>query len=368
MIVAIAACAHESSDAAFYSLSRLGKPAVGGGALLPRAAGARSPARDAAVRCIMVAVVAMVLLTLCSPIVAASKRDQEVLKLRLAPKQAAAFPPGRRYTPGGFWQAGPELALARGPQRPAADLVATGEAEMLGWFPAPLARTVTPLIDSHSLVRLLGGGSCALGSPGKIDGDVVLRDSRTGALTTEWELLWSRLDPWVGAAALVHPILVLDNVPWAFCDPTKCTSAGSNTPGAKYGMDFGPANCTEYAEWIESLLTAISNRYGEQRASQFWFRVGTEPNTRPGHWNDTNRKYVDEYIAVSAAVNKVLPKAKVGLANMGADGSASGWYGDVIPIARDIAKANAKVDFIAMSCYGRGTGNRCEQSPGIGCL
>ena len=27
-----------------------------------------------------------------------------------------------------------------------------------------------------------------------------------------------------------QPILVLDNVPWAFCDPSKCTSAGSNTP------------------------------------------------------------------------------------------------------------------------------------------
>eukprot|EP01043_Picozoa_sp_COSAG02_P016673 COSAG02_NODE_738_length_17838_cov_10.051412_16_plen_319_part_00 len=310
-------------------------------------------------------VVALVLLTLCSPTtaVAASAEDQrDVLTLRLAPWQAAAFPPGRRYTPGGFWQAGPVLPLAKGPQRPATDLVASGEAEMLGWYPAPAARDVTPLIDSHSLVRLLGGSSSALGSPGKNDGDVVLRDSRTGALTTQWELLWSRLDPWVSVAALVHPILVLDNVPWAFCNPAKCTSAGSNTPGAKYGMDFGPANCTEYGAWIESVLTAVSNRYGEQRASQFWFRVGTEPNTRPGHWNDTNKKYVDEYVAVSAAVNKVLPKAKVGLANMGADGSASGWYGDVIPIVRDIAKASARVDFIAMSCYGRGTGNRCEQS------
>lgn len=46
------------------------------------------------------------------------------------------------------------------------------------------------------------------------------------------------------------------------------------------------------------------------------------------------------------------------MANMGADGSDSGWYGDVVPIAEAIARSNARVDFLAMSCYGRGTGNR----------
>ena len=65
---------------------------------------------------------------------------------------------------------------------------------------------------------------------GAPDGDVVLRDPSSGALETQWSLLWSRLDPWVNASGIAHPILVLDNVPWAFCDPSKCTSAGSNTP------------------------------------------------------------------------------------------------------------------------------------------
>jgi hypothetical protein len=158
----------------------------------------------------------------------------------------------------------------------------------------------------------------------------------------------------VFCAGIRNPILVLDNVPWAFCDPSKCSSAGSNSGGdATYGMNHGPFHVQEFASWIESLLRAMVARYGEARASSFWFRVGTEPNTRPGHWNDTNAKYVDEYIAVSTAVRRILPRALVGLANMGADGSS--WETRVMPMAQGIVDAQAPVDFIAMSCYGRGT-------------
>jgi hypothetical protein len=276
------------------------------------------------------------------------------LTLKLAPQTGPPFPPGRRFEPSKFWAGSPILPLTKGPQRPAADLIASGEAAMLGWLPGVGAENsnVTPMSDSHSLVRLLGGGASAAGP----DGDVVLRDESSGTLTMMWPLLWSRLDPWVNASGIVHPILVLDNVPYAFCDPTKCNANGSKTPGAKYGMDYGPANVTEYKQWIKELLRGMLSRYGEERCSSFWFRVGTEPNTRPGHWNDTNTKYVDEYVAVAAAVGAILPNAKVGLANMGADGSH--WDDYVMPIARAIAKSGAQVDFVAMSCYGRGTGGR----------
>jgi hypothetical protein len=249
---------------------------------------------------------------------------------------------------------------------------------MLAWTPGADSVNIVPLSDSHSLVRLLGGGSSAKGSPpgggnsaagggkrpssdgdaeGKHrgdDGDVVMRDADTGALETVWDLLWSRLDPWVNTSGIAHPILVLDNVPYAFCDKTKCNENGSLFPGAKYGMVYGPANVTEYAEWIEVLLRGMAARYGNERAASFWFRVATEPNTRPGHWNDTNSKYIEEYVAVAGAVGRALPLAKVGLANMGADGSQASWDNDVMPIAKGVAASGARVDFIAMSCYGRG--------------
>ena len=277
-----------------------------------------------------------------------------VLLLSVTPNYP--FPPGRRFPASQFWGASVILPLAKGPERSAADLIASGESAMLGWVPPKTSERVNPLSESHTFVRLLGGGSSALGTPGSNppNGDVVLRNEASGELETQWELLWSRLDLWVNST-LPTPILVLDNVPYAFCDPLKCNANGSLTPGARYGMDYGPHNVTEYADWIETLLHAMLARYGEARCDDFWFRVATEPNTRPGHWNDTNAKYVEEYVAVAAVVVAVLPHAKVGLANMGADGSH--WDDEVTPMARGIANAKptARVDFIAMSCYGRGT-------------
>ena len=280
------------------------------------------------------------------------------LTLRLAPTDvdAVAFPPGGRFTPAQFWAASVILPLAKGPERLAADFIASGEAAMLAWSPPVGANRIVALSDSHTLVRLLGGGASAVEVG---DGDVVLR-TYDGYLETQWPLFWSRLDPWVNSSGIAHPILVLDNVPYAFCDPAKCNANGSLTPGSRYGMDFGPRNVTEYGDWIATLLHGMIARYGETRASSFWFRVATEPNTRPGHWNDTNQKYADEYAAVAAAVVRVLPNAKVGLANMGADGSSS-WDDDVVPMAHAIAASGARVDFIAMSCYGRASSGAYQQ-------
>lgn len=222
---------------------------------------------------------------------------------------------------------------------------------MLAWFPPAHAKMTVPLSDSHSLVRLLSSGNVPA------IGDVVLRDA-SGTLSTQWERLWSRLDTWVNNSVPV-PILVLDNVPYAFCAPGKCDTTGTGL----YGMNYGPNNVPEYAAWIESLLHAMVGRYGKERASSFWFRVGTEPNTRPGHWNDTNTKYVEEYVAVADVVARTLPDAKVGLANMGLD--EDGFDDEVMPMVQAIAASGARVDFLAMSCYGRGKGcnaRRCRYS------
>ena len=284
--------------------------------------------------------------------------NKAILSLRLPPSFDAGgtacmqFPPGARFSASQFWAGSPILPLAKGPERNATDFVASGEAAMLGWAPPPGSAMTTPLSDSHSLVRLLGGGPSAIGK----DGDIVLRNKATHQLETQWDLLWSRLDPWVNNSVPTI-IVVLDNVPYAFCAPGKCSGA------ATYGNDMGPANITEYGEWIKVILEAILQRYGSARANQLWFRVGTEPNTQPGHWNDTNLKYIQEYVAVAKAVTATIPKAKVGLANFGADGNAIGWDEHVFPMVQGIVDQEARVDFIALSCYGRGSPHCTKISP-----
>ena len=59
---------------------------------------------------------------------------------------------------------------------------------------------------------------------------------------------------------------------------------------------------------------------------------------------------VAEYTAVSAKVVEVIPGAKVGLANFGADGNAVGWDEHVFPMVKGIVDTKAQVDFIALSC------------------
>lgn len=113
------------------------------------------------------------------------------LALELSATAGATFPPGGRFSAAAFWAASPKIPLARGPQRLAADLIATGEAAMLAWTPPPRAVLVEALADSHSLVRLLSGGSAATGTPGATptDGDVVRRNPKTQQLETQWALL-----------------------------------------------------------------------------------------------------------------------------------------------------------------------------------
>ena len=92
--------------------------------------------------------------------------------------------------------------------------------------------------------------------------------------------------------------MVLDNVPWAFAPPGVNPAVAL----ASYGQNYGPANVTEYGEFVRELLAGLREHYSEDVASTFWFRVGTEPDTQPAHWNDTNAKYAAMYVAVAHAL------------------------------------------------------------------
>lgn len=223
---------------------------------------------------------------------------------------------------------------------------------MLAWPPPAGAMYVNPLADTMSLVRLLGGLGAKHFPPGADvrSGDVVNRSAATGRLNPiRWDLVFSRIDPYVRNG--VTPIVVLDNVPWAFAPP------GVDPAAATYGQNYGPKNVTEYGEFVRALLTGLRKHYSENVASTFWFRVGTEPDTQPGHWNDTNAKYAAMYVQVSHALEETLPRAKLGPANFASDGPTrpASWNATIVPMTRAIVAAGARIDFLAASCYGRAT-------------
>ena len=123
---------------------------------------------------------------------------------------------------------------------------------MLAWSPPQGAARVNPVADTMSLVRLLGGLGAKDFPPGAdvTSGDVVNRSTVTGRLNPiRWDLVWSRLDPYVRNG--IQPIIVLDNVPWAFA-PAGATDP--DDPRATYGQNMGPGNVTEYGGFVRELL------------------------------------------------------------------------------------------------------------------
>jgi len=219
---------------------------------------------------------------------------------------------------------------------------------MLAWLPPANSEKCNPLADAQSLVRFLGGLPAKDFPPNQKDltkGDVVYRTD-SGSLRIRWDLVFGRLDPFVNNS--IHPIIVLDNVPWAFAP-----AGASKTTG--YGNSMGPENVTEYGGFIAELLKGIVGRYGIEVARTFWYRVSTEPNTQPAHWNDTNAKWIDMYVAVAAAVRGEVPGAKVGTANFASDGPTrqENWDAVIVPMVKGIVARGAPVDFTGISCYGR---------------
>lgn len=208
----------------------------------------------------------------------------------------------------------------------------------LGW-PATANHLAYPFISRVSLVRLLGGWTNDTTTPSQW-ADVVYR-AVNGSLAWRWEALWDRMDPAISAAGL-DPVVVLDNVPFALA-----TGGGELSV---YGQVLGPANLTEYGAFVETLVGGVAARYGADVASLWLWRVGTEPNTRPGHWNASNDAWVGMYIAAATALRRVLPTARVGPGNFcPCPGTLAS---EIRPILQGIIAAGAPVSFLAASFYG----------------
>ena len=112
-------------------------------------------------------------------------------------------------------------------------------------------------------------------------------------------------------------------------------------------------------------MTKLVARYGLLTVlKNFTFRVGTEPNTSPGHWDDGVEKYVDMYVAVEAAIQSVLEgRGRVGPGNFcpfyepgrGCNRTNGGLGTTVVPIVQGIV-ARSNLSFISGSFYGGASG------------
>lgn len=213
----------------------------------------------------------------------------------------------------------------------------------LGWTLPPGSATLYPGVQNVTTVRLLGGWNSMNGNTPQ-DSDIVYR-AANGSLVMRWEVLEDRFAWLVRANGSITPVIVLDNVPWAL--------AGGTDGASTYGCNMPPRDFDEYTAFIAGVVGWIADRFGADAASSWLWRVGTEPNTQPGHWNSTADAFVKTYIAAAAGVHSVLPSARVGLPNFE---SLSGDGATTVPFVEDILRglnaSQAPVAFVASSFYG----------------
>lgn len=218
-------------------------------------------------------------------------------------------------------------------------------AAKLGWELPRNAVSVFPGATTVTTVRLLGGWGASESPSNVAWSDVVFRE-QNGTLVMRWEVVFDRLDR-VLTSGSVTPIIVLDNVPWALAEPSP-----PGTPQAKYGSNMPPANFPEYTAFIGELARGIGAKYGIENATAWLWRIGTEPNTIPNHWNSTAQAWVQMYIAARDGLLSALPNARVGPGNFCALTEACGRDSYVYDIVDGLVAANVTVNYFATSCYG----------------
>jgi hypothetical protein len=199
-----------------------------------------------------------------------------------------------------------------------------------------------PFTDAIATVRILGGWVPSI--PGGAKNDLAYKDT-DGQLQYRWDLLKARIDPVLANG--MRPLIVLDNVPFAFVSKPRI---------GVYGQIMGPGDPEEYGQFIEALCQHLVMFYGFEQANQWQFRVLTEPN-EPGHWGDTNAKYVAMYDYVVAAVKSVLPGASIGPGNFATESETVRDKAKSLltEIVSDFNPATggygASVDYLSVSAY-----------------
>lgn len=155
-----------------------------------------------------------------------------------------------------------------------------------------------PFIREVNCVRLIGGRS-----DGKNEFFKGLDEN--GNLICDFTLLLKYVNGILDAG--FTPRIVLDNVPNAM---------RSELEFHHYGNTFPPDDYHVYHRYIKELVQALVDEFGYREVSRWRFRVGTEPDLKPGHWAGTKQEYLKMYDFAVNAVTQVIPDADIGPGNI----------------------------------------------------
>jgi len=160
------------------------------------------------------------------------------------------------------------------------------------------AKRDKPFMKSVNCVRLLGGRADGRNAWFKgVDEDGSVNCDFTGMI----QYLCGIQD------AGYTPRIVLDNIPTAMSEPGEL---------AKYGNTRPAKDLKVWHEYVRRAVKAMVDAFDAETVSQWRFRVGTEPDLNPGHWQGTPEEYLRHYDCTVDAVCSVLEDPEIGPGNV----------------------------------------------------
>ena len=105
----------------------------------------------------------------------------------------------------------------------------------------------------------------------------------------------------------LRPRIVLDNTPFKMSNPPQMNAYGNTAP---------PADERVWRRYVKAALEAMVAAFGRETVAGWHFRVGTEPDLRPGHWAGTKEEWLAHYDYTADAFASVLPEGEIGSGNI----------------------------------------------------
>ncbi|WP_396600648.1 GH39 family glycosyl hydrolase [Algibacter sp. R77976] len=164
---------------------------------------------------------------------------------------------------------------------------------------------IKPYVKSYNMVRVLGGRTDNKNDFYKgVDG--------SGNIITDFSGLIKDMRNFMQTG--FKPRIVLDNVPWEMNAITEVNTYGNTNPPDDYNI---------WRQYINAFLQTLIDEFGMNEVKTWRFRVGTEPNYTPQHWNGTKEEFFKHYDITVDEVLKVIPDAIIGPGNNLSEGVAT---------------------------------------------
>ncbi len=165
--------------------------------------------------------------------------------------------------------------------------------------------SIKDYVKSYNLVRTMGGRTDNLN-------DFYKGVDASGNIITDFSELITTMRNFRSTG--FKPRIVLSKVPWEMVSEKIVNDFGNTSP---------PDNYDHWRQYVNAFLTTLVNEFGINEVKTWRFRVSTEPNFTPNHWNGTMQDYFRHYDITVDEVLKVIPDAIIGPGNMLTEGAAT---------------------------------------------